>query len=242
MTFTRRFALVRCVAFGAGLLAAALPGGGAEPAAPAKLPVRTADDLPRHTYALAQAPSAILQNDAAFSTLAVAVQRDLEADLLAYDIQDRTTLESYKTTQLSLAMLGHDYAAATRLIRELRALEEKPSLKLTTGLVSEAWIGTQLAQRPPGKQGPDFETRLAATVGKLPWDVVQNEIKELKSDYEVRSPALLIGLAQEEIDPAAFQRASPGNWSPCATSSSMCCPSRRRSSPRSPARSPRTTR
>jgi subtilisin family serine protease len=187
------------------IAAAALIPVSAQTAPAVKKAVHTADDLPRHTYAVTQAPSVILGNDAAFAALAAAVKSDLEADLQAYDIQDRTTLENYKTTQLALAMLAHDYIAAERLIHELRALEEKPSLKLTTALVSEAWVGTHAAGLPPAARGPDLQTRLAAAVRKLPWNIVQNEIKEAKGQYEVRSPALLIGLAQEQIDPAALK-------------------------------------
>jgi hypothetical protein len=185
------------------LLGLALPCLKAQSGTAAKKAVLTADDLPRHTYPVTQPPSAILENNAAFAALAAAIKRDLEADLAAYDIQDHTTLEGYKSTLLSLAMLDRDYAASERLIGELRALEDKPSLKLTTGLVSEAWIGANLAHTPPAAFNADLQARLAAATQKLPWDVVQNEIKETKAGYEERSAGLLIGIVREEIDPAA---------------------------------------
>jgi hypothetical protein len=189
-------------AAGFGALAAFAP---ADPAPPAKRAVQTADDLPRHTYRVTEAPSAILQDDAAFAALAGAVRRDVEADLAAYDIQDHPTLSGYQGTLLALAMLDRNYAECRRLIGQLRALQDKPSEKLTTGLVAEAWIEANQAGTPPSALGAAIQTRLAAAAARLPWEVVQDELKEIKADYEVRSPALLFGMVQEEIDPAALK-------------------------------------
>ena len=172
-------------------------------AADAKKPVHTADDLPRHTYAMPMAPSVLVKDPAAFATLATALKHDLEADLAAYDIQDRTTLQRYKGTLLSLALLDHDFTTARRLIGELRALEEKPSLRLTTGLVSEAWINANRAE--PAVDARSVQAQLTTLVAALPWDLVQDDLKGTKSGYEVRSEALLIGSLQERVDPAAKQ-------------------------------------
>jgi subtilisin family serine protease len=177
----------------------------AQPVVPqvVKKTVLKADDLPRHTYQVSKPPSQILQDPLAFAALASAVKADLESDLAHYDIKDRTTLQQYRSTQLNLALLDHDYAKARDLIADLRAMEEKPSLKLTTGLVTGALIDLRLQSTPEDRFDGALRDRLAAAIQKLPWDLVQNEIKEAKAGYEVRSAALLIGIAQQEIDPAA---------------------------------------
>ena len=174
-------------------------------AADAKMPVHTSDDLPRHTYAMPMAPSVLVKDTAAFTTLATALKHDLEADLAAYDIQDRSTLQRYKSTLLALALLDHDYDTARRLIGELRALEEKPSLRLTTGLVSEAFINASVKHPAADKLSGAVQAELSALVAPLPWAVVQDDLKSMKSGYEVRSEALLIGSLQERVDPAAKQ-------------------------------------
>lgn len=189
----------------ASALWAATPCLRAESAPVPRKTVQTADDLPRHTYRVSEAPSAILGDDAAFDALAAEVRRDIDADLLGYDIQDRTTLQGYKATQLALEMLSGDYDASWRLIGELRALEEKPSLKLTTGLVAEAWVGAHRAKVRREDFARAFEANLSAAARRLPWDVVQDEIKQTKAGFEVRSPALVIGMVQQEIDPAALK-------------------------------------
>jgi len=176
----------------------------AAPASTRKV-VQKADDLPRHTYRVSEAPSAILGDQAAFAALAAEVRRDIESDLRNYDIQDRTTLEGYKATQLSLALLANDYGASERLIGELRAMEEKPSLRLTTGLVAEAWVRAHLAHAGPEEFAGTLQSELSEAVRRLPWDVVQDDIKEAKAGFEVRSAALLVGLAQQEMDPAALK-------------------------------------
>jgi subtilisin family serine protease len=171
----------------------------------AKKPVLKADDLPRHTYKISEAPSVILTDDAAFAVLAAAVRRDVNEDLAEYDIQDPTALKGYKVTQLSFALLDKDYATVTRLIGELRALEDKPSPKLTTALVSEALVSANAAAPAPSDFGAAFQAALSAAVQRLPWEVVENDIKSLKASYEIRTPAFLIGSIQQSVDPAALK-------------------------------------
>ena len=179
---------------------------GAPGAAPAaKKAVEKADDLPRHTYAVAKAPSAILTDAAAFGDLAQALKKDMLADIDAFDIKDRTTVQGYKATFLSLALLEGDYAGAAKLVDELKALEEKPGKKATTAMVSAAWIRA----RQQGGAGPDFGARFKAelerTVKPLDWELVQNDVKGAKAGYEIRSETLLVGLLQKEVDPAALK-------------------------------------
>jgi subtilisin family serine protease len=180
-------------------------GLAAQDAPHAKKAVLKAEDLPRHTYKVSEAPSVILTDDAAFMALAAAVRADMDADLLAYDIKDPTTLKGYKGSQLAFALLDKDFSGCSRLIGELRALEDKPSLKLTTGLVAEAWVSAQSAKPAPADLGAALQAALSASLQRLPWDVVQNDIKSMKAGFEIRSPALFIGTAQQEMDPAALK-------------------------------------
>src|SRR5579884_1992387 len=71
---------------GAFALSSALPANAESPSQ--KIAVHSADDLPRHTYAVSEAPSKLVKDDAAFAAFAAAVKKDIETDLAAYDIQD----------------------------------------------------------------------------------------------------------------------------------------------------------
>lgn len=159
------------------------------------------DDLPRHTYPVAMAPSKLVTDPSAFAALASAYQADLESDLSHYDIQDRTTLQRLKTTLFEIAVLDGNFDRARALLAEVRGLEQKPSLKLTTGLTTEAWIDAK--ERPHGDFAGEFQRLLARRVAALPWAIVQNDIRESLTGYEIRSPALIFGSLVSEVDPAA---------------------------------------
>jgi subtilisin family serine protease len=192
--------LFAAVAFG---ILASLAAAQEAPAEKKK--IEKADDLPRHTYVLTEAPSAVLLDDASFAALSAAIRKDQESDLAAYDIQDRTTLKDFAATSLSLAMLDKDYAATLRLVGELRALQDKPSEKLTAGLTAEAWAKAHLAH--PGQEGFDkaFRDEYAAGINALPWDLVQNDLKQAKGAYEIRSQGLIVGMIQQQIDPGELK-------------------------------------
>jgi hypothetical protein len=204
MTLRRPHPLIRPLrAFLAVSLGLMLPALFAEGANAAKQKVEKADDLPRHTYAVTEAPSRLLNDATAFKALAAAVRRDMAADLLAYDIKDRTTLQNFVGLELSLAMLDDDYAGTLAKVAELKGLQDKPSAKLSTGLTSAAWAQTHLAGAEGPAFAPAFQAALARAAQALPWDLVQNDLKSAKAGFEIRSPSLLVGMVQQEIDPSA---------------------------------------
>jgi subtilisin family serine protease len=186
------------------LILALVPAARAQ-SAPARKIVEKADELPRHTYTLSKPPSEFLRDDAAFAPFAAAVKRDIQGDLAALEIKDRTALQRYKGTLLNLALLERDFAAARGLIAELRALEEKPGQKFTAGLLAEAWTNTSVKRPDPAAFTQIFRSDFAALLAALPWDAVQDILKEMKGNYEIRSEALLVGFAREQFDPAAAQ-------------------------------------
>jgi subtilisin family serine protease len=168
-----------------------------------KKKVEKADDLPRHTYKVSEAPSALFLDDVPFAALSAAVGKDMDDDLAAYDIQDRTTLQAFTGTKIAFAMLSRDYAGTLDLVAHLRSLQEKPSEKLTAGLTAEAWARAHIAH--PSTEGFEeaFRSELAARIKALPWDLVQDDIKSVKGGFEIRSQNLFVGLAQQQFDPGA---------------------------------------
>ena len=162
------------------------------------------DQLPRHTYEVDATASEIVTSEAAFAPLAAAVRSDIEALLAGYEIEDRATLESLEGTLLNLDMLAGDHASAEQRIARMRAMQEKPSSRLTTGLVGTAAIA---AAREPESAGLDrrqaaFEEAYRASVSELPWDVVQDDIEQTKGNYEIYSKNLFLGLAESQMQPA----------------------------------------
>lgn len=105
----------------AGLAAPVAPAL-AEPAAPGtKIAVRTADDLPRHTYKIDGKASDFLVSDAAFKAFVAELKANTLADLEKYDIQDKTTLKGYHTTLQQIAVFERNFDEAFRQIELARS-------------------------------------------------------------------------------------------------------------------------
>ena len=127
----------RAAAVGVLLLAAAVSF--------AKIPVKTLDDLPRHTYPIKGTVSAMLADAAAFDAFCASVRTDIESDFATYEIGDKAAVQRLLGTLLSLDLVqGRDADVLTR-VEAVRALEDKEATRLTTGLVALAWVAARSA-------------------------------------------------------------------------------------------------
>ncbi len=174
--------------------------------AQAKPRIARLDDLPRYTYAATGTAAEVVTNAAVFQAIADKAGTDIAADLGKYQIDDKTTLKRLKSALLGLSQLAGKDDETLKLIEEIRALEDKPGLKLTTGIVSEARVE---AKRRAGSTTGDtfraaFREALSRKVNSLPWATVQNEIRELKGNIEIRSASLLLGIVSAQIEPVVL--------------------------------------
>jgi hypothetical protein len=187
-------------------IAAVLPGGAQ---VPAKKTVASAADLPRFTYPLAIAPSVLIQSDApVFDAFAAKVLTDIDGVLAGYDIEDHATLRGLLEEQLELQLLsGTEDAAALSTADQMRALVDKPDAKLLSGLSVRATVAarTQTHATAGDAYLAAFGAHFSAALAPLPWPVVGSALKELKTTYELLTPALLVGQVAGTIDPAAAQ-------------------------------------
>ena len=69
-----------------------------------KIPIKSADDLPRHTYKLPGTATEALQSDEQFAALSKALRTNVEADLAKYQIDDKSTLRGLYLVLLNLDM------------------------------------------------------------------------------------------------------------------------------------------
>ena len=169
-----------------------------------KIKIASLGDLPRHTYKLAGSVSDLLQSDERFARFASAVRRDILADLNTYQIDDAATLQGFYKTLLLLDMLDGRYESALKRIEQVRALEDKQASKLMTGLSSRALIAAH-KETGAGVNSPEFHKtfarHLAEAAGKLPWDIVQDDIKQAKGRAEIFSENLVMGIVKSRLDP-----------------------------------------
>src|ERR1700676_1661743 len=147
-------------------------------AEPAK-EVRSEADLPRMIYPLSGSVSSLLQADnAAFAPLLQKAAADIHSLLTEYDIKDRATLISVLSAKLATQELNGETDEALQTIGALRALQQKPDLKLTTGLFDEATLQAHRTTNAPFGSAYEraVESIYKEAVSALPWGVVQDSV------------------------------------------------------------------
>ncbi len=166
-----------------------------------RIAVTRADELPRHSYAIDKTVLDLIRDDARFGKLVASVKADLEADHRAYDIRDATTLKDDYTTLRIIAMLDKDWDRALAYLAKVRELEDKPAIKLTAGLIPEAYIAARKAD--PALFEKTFRETLRRAIAALPYEEVDIRLKSVKGRMELFSENMLLGVVQESIEPAA---------------------------------------
>jgi hypothetical protein len=122
----------------------------------AKKPVNSQTDLPRFFYPMSQPASEFVGADeAVFRPFTRRVLADVNATLNDYDIKDRATLRTELQVKLTAQALLGDNDAAPATLASLRDHQDKPDLRLTTGLVEEAILKARKlnSRRVPSSSG-----------------------------------------------------------------------------------------
>jgi subtilisin family serine protease len=167
----------------------------------AKIRIESADQLPRHSYAVPESARKLVEDDAQFADLAGRLETDLRDDLARYEIQDRATLKEYWATLGSLALIDGDHEIALAYADSIRAIEDKPALRALSGTLERALAAA--ADIPSPERLRTFEKVYRTEIGGLPYDRVQAELKSLKGQTEILSPGLVLGSIEAQIEPAA---------------------------------------
>src|SRR5579885_1653994 len=148
-----------------------------------KKEVSNASDLPRFTYPVKGSASELVQSDAGtFNAFAAKVQSDLDNIFRDYDIRDNATLRELLHAKLDLQELGGDYKPALETIKQIRAIE--------TGNTTS----------PEFRQS--FAKHYRQSLNALPWETVQDDIRERLRGSEINTKASALGWIETEYDPA----------------------------------------
>lgn len=165
--------------------------------------VRTQADLPRYTYNLPTETVSALLTESSFSDFAAEVGCDMDKLLRSYNIEDKTTLRDIYMTLENIALLSGDYNAALEFTSKVRELEDKPAERLISGLVVEAIVAAERSGAGEVERYAVFNDVYESAINKLPWDTVQNAIKDIKTATEWNSYGVIVGFVQSMYDPAA---------------------------------------
>ncbi|HJT68547.1 MAG TPA: S8 family serine peptidase [Terriglobales bacterium] len=170
-----------------------------------KKQVTNASDLPRFVYPVKGSASELVQSDAAtFNAFASKVQSDLDSIFRDYEIQDKASLRELLGAKLNLQELAGDYKAALETTKQIRSLEEKPAAKLTAALADEDWLEAAIESGNTNSSEfrQSFSKHYRQDLGSLPWDTVQDDMREKLRSSELDTKASALGWIQTEYDPA----------------------------------------
>ena len=179
-------------------------------AAQDKKRIDKAADLPRFTYKVDGKLDEIVRDDAKFKAFSRELRRDTESVLAQYDIADKATHRQLLGVLVRLDYLEGRYDEALKGTAQVRELEEKPADKLLSGMTIRAMIA---AERKAGNHTSDaykneVNRAIATELNAMPYEVVQNEVKEGKASAEIVSEALALGYIREAMQPTVDKAGS----------------------------------
>ena len=192
----------------------------------------------------------MVRDDAKFKPFAREVRRDLESVLAQYDIADKATLRQILGVLAQLDMLEGDYEAALARVAQVKALEEKPADKLLSGITTRAIVAGvhAKADRTSAAYRAEVAQSITAELAPLPYDVVANEVKEIKAGAELLGEGRLLGNVREVLQPVVDKTGSlssdlaPASCAPSTRTTTFCRSSRRWSTPGPPTSPPTRSR
>ena len=170
-----------------------------------KKKVTSQSDLPRFSYPLTTPASELVQADSAtFDAFSSKVRADLTAVFRDYDIADKASMRNLLFTKMTLQQLAGEYPEALETVKTVRAMEDKPSAKLTSGLLVESELAAAIETKNTSGAAYEqaFTKSYSEAVDKLPWDTVQDSMKAAWAGAKLRTKASLIAFVKTELDPA----------------------------------------
>lgn len=165
--------------------------------ASARQVITSAEQLPRRVVKLDKLPSQYLDAPRAeVLALAEALEKNLRDDLARFDIQDAATMRAYVGSLLTLAQFRGDWAAVPALVERLKALQDKPGPRATTGTMA-----TLLAEQQTGRRDAAWvQEEVRKRYSVMNWTDVADGVKAFKGQMELLNPALVKGSFEQQVD------------------------------------------
>jgi subtilisin family serine protease len=192
--------LVAAAAAAASHALAQAPAGGPAPQPSARQVITSAEQLPRRVVKLDKLPSQYLEAPRAeVLALADTLEKNLREDLQKFDIQDAATQRVYYGALLTLAQFKGDWAAVPALVERLKALQDKPGPRATTGTMASILAEQQLGKRDAAWVQAEVQRRY----GAMNWTDVADGVKAFKAQMELMNPALTKPAFEQQLDVVA---------------------------------------
>ncbi len=159
--------------------------------------------MPRFTYKIDGKLEDLVRDEARFRPFAAEVRRDDESVLARYDIADKAEQRQVLGVLAQIAFLEGRYEDAAKRIDEIRALEEKPADKLTSGMQLRAMLAARkkVGDITSAAYREEVARLIAAELKTLPYAVVENNIKSAKTGAEIIGESLVLGNVRDRLQP-----------------------------------------
>jgi subtilisin family serine protease len=165
--------------------------------------IERAADLPRFSYKVEGKLEDLVRNADAFRGFAAEVRRDNQSVLDGHDIADKSAQRGLLGVLAQIDFLEGRYEDAAKRTLEIRALEEKPADKLISGMSLRAMVAAQARTGNITSEAYRSEVGrlVAAELARLPYAVIENDIKGAKSSAEIIGESLVLGNVRDRLQP-----------------------------------------
>lgn len=168
-----------------------------------RIPVKTADELPRHTYKVSGTAIEILNDSAKFGAMLDRRIADLRSDLEKYEIQDTATLREYYEALVTAYRTKKDYKSAEYFSNEVLKVMTKAEDKALHGQSLQATIAASKVSsdlRDP-KFIEVFKRELKERVSKQPIELIRDRLIALRTQAGYISRELVESSIVSSVQP-----------------------------------------
>src|SRR5262249_42939440 len=128
-----------------------------------------------------------------------------------YDVTDIASRKELLTLQVGAAIIDNRWDDVMAICDQIQAAQEKPSAKAMTCLITRSYARAAKGVGEDSPTFPDrFEQELRESTAKLDWTVTQDELQELRAQFQVMSRNLILGSLQALDANAAAQNNKVG--------------------------------
>lgn len=167
-----------------------------------KVRVRDLRGLPDRTYVVDVSATELMDSDAAFDVLASRLRRDMQADLLSYEIDDDEANRQFLGVLMNIAMLQGRTSDARRLIEQIRGTQPSARDAMMTGLVMESVLDArEMAGAGNAASNRIFQDSLRRRLDALPWEIVGEEVLRRRKGSSQIDEAVFRGIITSGLDP-----------------------------------------
>jgi hypothetical protein len=168
-----------------------------------KQKIMRAADLPTFQYSVKGKVEDLLKSEEAFRPFAAEVRKNVEFVLRDYEIEDANTKINLLGILLELDVLENRDNSAREHIAQMKALNDKPSAKALTGLVENAFLDAHKegVDHKSTAYGQAVSAALKRSLDVLSFEIVQNNLKQMKGSFETLTESIVIGAMRAMYDP-----------------------------------------